>query len=405
MPQLFKRWIRITYERTVNSIAFLPAVIALLFLVVAVFMLFLDYSEVGKSIKSSLHWLSLKDASTARSIISAIVGGTISLAVFSFSMVMIVLNQAASQLSNRVLDRLIGNRFQQVVLGFYIGTIVYALFLLSTIRDLDSALYVPSLSTYLLILVTVFDIFFFIYFIHYITQSVRYETIIYRIFSQTKKKMESSCALVEEEKWEPIIKEGIRIPSPKTGLFQGFQKKELNHLCERHNLVLSFLFPVGTFLIEGSTFMIISGKKPDKHLLKEIEAQINIGKGKQIEISYYYGFRQLMEVGIKALSPGINDPGTAVVSLQVLADLLSYRMNHFPELYIKDEKGVVRIINCEKTFDEIFALSILPIWDYGKEDRLIQKEMFHVLNLLSEKGENPMVNSLLQRVKAAQKDE
>ncbi|MBK7570359.1 MAG: DUF2254 domain-containing protein [Bacteroidetes bacterium] len=68
------------------------------------------------------------DASTARSIISSIAAGIITLTVFSFSMVMIVLNQSASQLSNRILDKLIGSRFQQVVLGVYVGTIVYSLF-------------------------------------------------------------------------------------------------------------------------------------------------------------------------------------------------------------------------------------------------------------------------------------
>jgi uncharacterized membrane protein len=157
-----------------------------MFLAVFVFMIQFDFSPTGKAIKLNLHWLSLIDASTARSICSAITSGLISLTVFSFSMVMILLNQAASQMSNRILDKLIGNRFQQVVLGFYIGTIVYAMFLLSTIRDIDSGISVPAISTYLLITFTIIYIFLFIYFLHYITQSVRYETIIHKIFDNTK---------------------------------------------------------------------------------------------------------------------------------------------------------------------------------------------------------------------------
>lgn len=164
MVQDILKPIQIGYKKTVNSIAFLPAIIAVLFLLLSFGMIQFDFSETGKAIKSNLHWLSLKDASTARSICSAIVSGIISLAVFSFSMVMILLNQAASQMSNRILGKLIGNHFQQFVLGFYIGTIVYALFLLSTIRDINSGIYVPAISTYLLIVLTVFDIFLFIYF-------------------------------------------------------------------------------------------------------------------------------------------------------------------------------------------------------------------------------------------------
>ena len=100
-------------------------------------------------------------------------------------MVMIALNQAASQMSNRVLSSMIENRFQQIVLGFYIGTIVYALFLLSTIRDINSGVYVPALSIYLLILLTVIDIFLFIYFLDYVTQTVKYEK---RLFIASRSK-------------------------------------------------------------------------------------------------------------------------------------------------------------------------------------------------------------------------
>ncbi len=206
MKNNFWEWFKIRYSKIVNSIAFIPVLIAIAFLGLAVFMIYFDHSDTGKQIKENFGWLSLKDATTARSIIQAIVTGIISLAVFSFSMVMIVLNQAASNLSNRVLDKLIGNTFQQIILGIYLGTIVYGLALLTTIRDIDSGIYVPALSTYLLIILTVVDIFLFIYFIHYITQSVKYETIIKRICSQTKSTIKKKCTLSEEPRSELFIK-------------------------------------------------------------------------------------------------------------------------------------------------------------------------------------------------------
>ena len=58
---------------------------------------------------------------------------------------------------------------------------VYALFLLSTIRDISRGIYVPALSIYLLIFLTVIDIFIFIYFLDYVTQTVKYATVIDRI--------------------------------------------------------------------------------------------------------------------------------------------------------------------------------------------------------------------------------
>ena len=169
---------RILYNKIINSIAFLPGVIALSFLVMAVIMLEIDFSDIGTNLKAKTSWLRLKDASTARSVISTIAAALLSLTVFSFSMVMIVLNQAASQMSNRVLTSMIQNRFQQIVLGCYIGTIVYSLTILSTIRDISDTVSIPSLSIYLLIILTVIAIFLFIYFLDYVTKTVKFETVI-----------------------------------------------------------------------------------------------------------------------------------------------------------------------------------------------------------------------------------
>ncbi|MEO5942475.1 MAG: DUF2254 family protein, partial [Ferruginibacter sp.] len=84
---------RIYYNKITGSIAFIPAIIAIGFLLLSWGMLEIDFSPWGKELKGSLSWLSLKDASTARSIVSTVAGALISLTVFSFSLVMIVLNQ------------------------------------------------------------------------------------------------------------------------------------------------------------------------------------------------------------------------------------------------------------------------------------------------------------------------
>ncbi|OQP66102.1 DUF2254 domain-containing protein [Niastella populi] len=389
-------WFIITYRKTVNSIAFLPALIALGFILLAIGMLLLDFSEAGKAFKSRLTWFSLKDASTARSVISSIVAGVISLSVFSFSMVMIVLNQAASQMSNRVLDKLIGNKFQQLVLGVYIGTIVYALFLLSTIRSTDSGVSVPALSTYLLILFTVGDIFLFIYFLHYITQSVRYSTIINRIAVQTLDELKLQCT--GNTPARPHERFTIALTAPVSGLLQSFQAKELIETCQKHNIRLSFQYCMGTFILKGSEFASIEGLTVlDEELRSKLCSLILIDKSRAIEKNYYYGFQKLMEVAIKALSPGINDPGTAVISLQALAELLAYRMQHEPVNILYDGMGQPRVQIRELDINQLVETYIEPIWDYGKGDRLIRTELLHILEQLKHYGEYAAITRLHQR--------
>ncbi|HET7899493.1 MAG TPA: DUF2254 family protein, partial [Flavisolibacter sp.] len=310
-------WLKLHLKKVFNSIAFYPALIALFFLFLSYLMINIDYSALGKEIKAQAEWLKLKDASTARTIISVVASGILSLTVFSFTMVMVILNQAASQMSNRVLDWLIGNRYQQVILGFYIGTIVYSLFLLTAIRDIDSGIYVPSLSTYLLIALAVIDIFFFIYFLHFITQSVRYAVIIRRIHHQTAKKLEEHCCLSEDHPPD-ITNNGKPLLSPVTGIFEGCNRAALLRLAKEENFVLSFLYPQGTFVLCDTPVAVVHAISQEKAgaLLDRMKANLYVNEDQSVSANFYYGFRQLTEVALRALSPGINDPGTAVESLR-----------------------------------------------------------------------------------------
>jgi len=379
----FTKWFRVYYNKIIESIAFYPAIIAIGFLLLSWGMIEIDFSPWGKNVKGGLSWLSLKDASTARSIISTVAGAIISLTVFSFSMVMIVLNQAASQMSNRVLTSMIENRIQQVILGVYIGTIVYALFLLSTIRDIDSGVYIPALSIYLLILLTVIDIFLFIYFLDYVTQTVKYETVINRVQKHTMATMEKKFEDLKEENISWSHLPFIEIRSDESNYFQGFNEKKLLKIACEKNLCISFLYKQATYLIKGIVFMKVYGTGLfDDECKHDLLSATDFFKGQPIDRNADYGFNQLTEVAIKALSPGINDPGTAVISLHSLSDLFAYKLYHnLPSVRI-DNEGVKRIYIPCSSFDDMFEKCIHPIWNYGKNDEYIQKEITHMLKQL-----------------------
>lgn len=383
MINKFLKWLRNNYFKIVNSIAFYPAIIAIGFLILSILMQEFDFSQAGKHIKSTSGWISLRDASTARSIVSTIAGGIISLTVFSFSMVMIVLNQAASQMSNRMLEGMIANRFQQFVLGIYIGSIVYALSLLTTIRNIDSGIYIPALSIYLLLVITVLDIFIFIYFLHYVTQSVKFQTIISRVHKNTIHSIHensiekpSGAFLLPDWNWQIVCIE-------KSGYFQGFDKGNLINFAQKNEGMVLFLKPAGSYLLKGTPLIYFySGKKLDDEKLKEVMIPIDFYPGQDIQRNFYYGFHQLAEVSIKALSPAINDPETAVLSLHAITDLFAYKLRHFNQSAFKDENGTVRVQTLDWSFEKLFEECYYPIWEYGKKDRYIQNSMQQMIEQL-----------------------
>jgi uncharacterized membrane protein len=131
---------------------------------------------------------------------------------------------------------------------------------------------------------------------------------------------------------------------------------------------------------------------------ERLSAMVFLTDEEFIDDDFSYGFRQLMEVAVKALSPGVNDPATAVTSLRSLADLLAYRLKHFPGNVIRDSDGCERIITIEPTFETIFNRVVLPVWDYGKKDRIIQHEMQHLLRQLEDIEPHSAVRKLLAKV-------
>lgn len=376
--QRFYQQLRKLYNSSIHSIGFYPAVIALLMLPFFFVMVHLEMTDTVTSLKQEYSWLSLKNANVATSIVSTIATGVLSLTAFSFSMVMVVMSLAASQMSNRVLDNFIGNRLQQVSLGCFIGTILSAFLLLTMIDDVAIPV-IPSISIFILVLVTVADIFLFISFLHYVTKSIRYEQLIKDLHHKTTATLQRRITIKEPQ--NAIQFNGTVITSIKTGYFQGFNRNTLLQFLESKQLCLKFLIPPCSYIIKGMPLLEIS-EEIEESCRKNIFSLLDFYTGQEIDKNAYYGFLHLSEVAVKALSPGINDPGTAVIAINSLTDLLAQRATGEDESIIKDRNGGVRIILPTRSFKEIVEQCIYPIIHYGHKDLFIRRAFERMLHQL-----------------------
>ncbi|HEY1020836.1 MAG TPA: DUF2254 family protein, partial [Flavisolibacter sp.] len=180
----------------------------------------------------------------------------------------------------------------------------------------------------------------------------------------------------------------------------GFNRDGLVTLLKKHNAQLSFLHPLGRHLIESVPICLVSTEKgaADEDLKKDLLLHIFLTKEESIDDNFTYGLRQLTEVALRALSPGVNDPGTAINSLHALADLLAFRLTHHPSNTISDDKGILRITTAEPTIEQVIGHVLLPIWDYGKKDRLVQQEMQQILLQLQAVSPHPAISKLMVSV-------
>src|SRR5690554_2551729 len=172
-------FIRITtFLRTVKSkIAFYPSLIATGGFFLALGMINLEKLGISRRILELFPMLMVEDGDTALNVLSTCIGGVISMMVFSFSMVMLLLSQASSNFSPRLLPGLISNKRHQIILGVFLATIVYNIFTLFSVNTNEEQYALPGFSILLGVFFTIICLSAFIFFIHNISQSIQINNI------------------------------------------------------------------------------------------------------------------------------------------------------------------------------------------------------------------------------------
>jgi uncharacterized membrane protein len=222
--------------------------------------------------------------------------------------------------------------------------------------------------------------------------------IVDRIYQDTRRVLEKACCLTHEPPEAVPLRSDHIIPAPRSGIYENFDKETLLKTGDTYDCVFVLLHTPGTFVLEGTPLVKV-GRELSKKVQDEVVRALYIHTTESINSNYFYGFRQLMEVAIKALSPGVNDPGTAIVSMRALFRLFAFRAGSFPENVLKNQDERVRIVVKPLTFEKIFLDTMLPIWDYGKKDRMIQHELYHLLEQLMYSAQNDCIRHLFQQVR------
>ncbi|WP_281542705.1 DUF2254 domain-containing protein [Maribacter aestuarii] len=365
-----------------SKIAFYPSLISFGGLTLAFFMIYLEKIDISGYLMEVAPGLVINNTDTAKTLLSTLIGGLISLTVFSFSMVMILLNQASSNFSPRVLPGIISDQKHQVVLGLYISTILYNIFILVSIEPTDNSYQTPGFSVLIGIALTVLCLASFIYFIHHISQAIQVGTILTDIHEKTKSEIEyvlkeekeKSSNFEDTENWEKNV-------INKTGYFYGVLKENLLKICVEHDIKIAINLFKGQFILDG-TIGLLSEKQLSEKQEKEIMNALLFSQEELMGENYIYGFRQISEIGIKAMSPGINDPGTALNTIDYLTSLFILLMKKTECEYLNDAEGTnwARIKNVK--FSEVLYNVMASYRLYCKHDITVMRKLMYMLRTL-----------------------
>ena len=346
-------------------------------------------------------------AAGARGMLATIAGSMMTVVGVTFSMTLMTLALASSQYTSRILRNFMSDRVTQVVLGIFAGIFTYCLIVLRTIRGGDEEGFVPSLSVTFSVVLAIGGIGTLIFFIHHIASSIQASSI---IASVTKETLETVDRLFPEKLGgEPMDGEAdpSLLPLPtrnwqavtakRNGYLQSVDNETLLRLAREQKTIVRMERGIGEFVVQNTPLASLALEKPpDQEIIAALRAAFNIDRYRTVHQDCAFGIRQLVDMALRALSPGINDTTTAVMCVDYLTAILARLASREIPSSRRYEDGELRVISIGQTFVSLVAESFDEIRASAKGNVSVMLRMLEALQTIASVTESPSRRRVLR---------
>jgi len=307
-------------------------------------------------------------AEGSRQMLSTLAGSMISVLGVTFSMTLVALTLASSQYTSRILRIFMSSKVTQVTLGIFAGTFAYCLIVLRTIRSSGNAEFIPGLAVFIAFILALGSVGVLIFFIHHIAYSIQASTLIASVARETcsaidrlfpdeqeqgteekEENEEQLLRLLNEKTWRAVSAE-------ESGYIQSVDSEALLRLACQKKTILRMERGIGDFVVQKTALASLALEEaPDKETIAAINAAYSISIHRTIDQDPAFGIRQIEDIALKALSPGVNDTSTAVMCVDHLTAILAHLAGRQlpPSRLCKD--GELRVITIVPTFESLLA--------------------------------------------------
>jgi uncharacterized membrane protein len=367
------------WTRIRSSLWFVPLSVVVGMLALAATLIFADL-RLGDQWIGRRSLLFGVGASGARGMLSAIAGSMMTVASLTFSLTISTLATASSQYTSRLVRNFTQDRLNQFILGYFVGLFGYCLVVLRTVRSggEDGGGFVPSISVMGGLLLALASIGVLIAFIHHIAASIQVATILQRITAQT---LDAIDALFPDDLGRPApaprgapahtladddLPAGCRwhaVPAGRFGYVQAVDGQKLIEIADERRAIVRMSADVGAFVTPAGPLCEValppsSPAPPDDALAADLRAAFDLGPVRTIEQDAAFGIRQIVDIALRALSPGSNDTTTGVMCIDHLAAILERLATRDIPARLRARDGAVRVIAAARSFDALAALGL-----------------------------------------------
>ncbi len=319
------------WKRLNSSFWFLPAVLTVASILLFGLTQYLDRTFGAGVSEQPLLFSGGADA--ARSVLGAISGGIITVTATSFSLAIVVLQLASSQYTPRVMQNFLADRGIQIVLGVYVGTFTYALLVLRIIRTSTgpTGAFVPVFSVAIAVLLALICVALLIYFIHHIADLIQSSTVVQSAHRDSLRTIQSLEDLGGEHVRGPVDERSVPEGEPLVLLSKrsGYvQQLEPDSMVGAVGGNPEDGGPVFVEVPSGPGFYVSAGQplvriwRAGNIAEEKVRESIVMGKERSFQQDFAFGLRQLSDIALLGLSPGVNDPTSAMQAMDRIEAIL-----------------------------------------------------------------------------------
>lgn len=340
----------------------------------------------------------------ARGVLTAIAGSMITVAGLIFSLTLSTLAQVSSQYTPRVLRNFMRDRANQLVLGFFVSIFVYCLIVLRTIRGGDEGSFIPSLAVLMGLVLALISIGVLIFFIHHIAYSIQASNIVRNAAEETQAAIkrlfpEELGQQADAEEAHELLRNAGQLTwqtalSRTNGYVQSVDEEELLALAGELHGVVRMEHGIGDFVAKGAALVSVASYRDealqlDSKLVDRLNATFGLGSQRTIEQDAGFGLRQIVDIALKALSPGINDTTTAIICIDYLGSLVAQLADRQFATPLRTDDERVRVVAVRTSFARFLTTAFDQIRACADGNVAIYLRQLTALSLIEQRTHDP----------------
>lgn len=373
-----------------DSLWFIPSIMSALAAALAVAMVSAERTGVLPSKQLATHIVFGGGAEGARGVLSAIAGGLITVTGVVFSVTIVALQLASSQFTPRILRNFTADRANQLVLGVFIGTFTYTMLVLRTVHSGTSEhpVFVPRISVTVAVALVLVSIGFLIYFINHSARSIQVSFILDRVVRTALGDVDRLFPerIGNPDPEHPADPRDPGVPSAvvcadRSGFLQAVDGGTLLDLGERMRAVIGMEPHIGDFILAGEPLASVTpaAAAESGELQDAVRRAFVLGAERTREQDVEFSVIEISDIAVKALSPGINDPTTALHCIDRVSEiLLALGTRGEPRIW-RTRAGKVHYVARDATFERSLALAFDQARHFGADNPVIARGLLAAL--------------------------